>query len=75
MAVVAVITAVKLEQNCDDFALLIFLEDKESSEEESECLRESDIFKRRAMEEQYEILVFTSLTHLYMKINSGNMFV
>ena len=40
-----------------DLALLIFLEDEESSEDEKKRLEASDIFKRRATEGAYEILV------------------
>lgn len=40
-----------------DLALLIFLEDEQSSEDDTERLEASDIFKRRATEGAYEILV------------------
>jgi hypothetical protein len=40
-----------------DLELLIFLEDEQSSEDNTECLEASDIFKRRATEGAYEILV------------------
>ncbi|XP_063912685.1 uncharacterized protein LOC135129463 [Zophobas morio] len=40
-----------------DLALLIVLEDEESSEEESKRSKESDIFKNRATEGAYEILI------------------